>query len=141
MHALNNFCEYLDRASFEKVLEEALFLSRTIRGKHLLRKQFDVLCKKRLGSAFSMVLYSKCVCFPSISCLGVSTRQNPSCPTYPSALLLTQASFKLTQLSMCSRKMRAWFQTRSSENHLQRLITPLTSLVSVVLLASQTVQQ
>lgn len=58
-HALNNFCEDLARACFSIVLKEGLFLAKSIRGKHLLRKLFDTICEERLGCTYSLVLYSK----------------------------------------------------------------------------------
>lgn len=58
-HALNNFCEDIGKLKFSTVLKEALFVSKTIRNKHLLRKLYEVLCEEKLGKPYAMVLYSK----------------------------------------------------------------------------------
>lgn len=53
------FCEDVIKCCFKETVKDALFLSKTIRSKHLLRRIFEKLCEERMRKAYAMVLYSK----------------------------------------------------------------------------------
>lgn len=89
MHlATSNFCEYFGKASFRKVLKEALLWLKTIRGKHLIHKLFDALCEEKLERALVMRLYLK-TRFSSIDIVLARFKKTRSFLTHLSLSIVT----------------------------------------------------
>lgn len=58
-HALNSFCEDLEKVKFGTVLQQGLFVSKTLRFQILLHRLFDTICEETIGKRYTMVLYFK----------------------------------------------------------------------------------
>lgn len=52
IYCLNNFFKDIVRRIFKDVLKNTLFVLRTVRGKHLLRRLFEVTCTEHIGKVY-----------------------------------------------------------------------------------------
>lgn len=58
-HCVNNICEELGKVYFSKSTKKVLFVTKSIRHQHLLRRVFESVCEERCCMKLTLLLYSK----------------------------------------------------------------------------------